>query len=84
MKDVAQPILLLIGEIDAWDYDPDTGAMSRGRLFAKVEGAPGPDGAEVDRDGFYWSAIIGQGRIVRFDPEGRIEREVRVSFSTQP
>ena len=68
------------GEIDAWDYDPDTGSMSRGRLFARVEGPPGPDGAEVDCDGFYWSAINGQGRILRFDPSGRVEREIRVPF----
>ena len=47
-----------------------------------MEGAPGPDGAEVDSsDGFYWSAINGQGRLLRFDPDGRIEREVRVPFT---
>ncbi len=50
---------------------------SRRWLFARVEGAPGPDGAEVDRDGYYWSAINGQGRVPRFDSDGRIEREVR-------
>jgi len=70
----------MTGEINAWDYDPETGAMSRGRLFAKVDGAPGPDGAEVDCDGFYWSAINGQGRILRFDPTGRVEREICVPF----
>jgi sugar lactone lactonase YvrE len=68
----------MTGAINAWDYDPATAATSRGRLFAKVEGAPGPDGAEVDSDGFYWSAINGQGRILRFDPDGRVEREVRL------
>ena len=68
------------GEINAWDYDPATGTMQRGRLFARVDGPPGPDGAEVDRDGFYWSAINGQGRILRFDPDGKLERELRVPF----
>lgn len=70
----------MTGEINAWDYDPATGEMTRSRLFARVEGAPGPDGAEVDRDGFYWTAINGQGRILRFDPNGRIERALRVPF----
>ena len=68
------------GKINAWDYDAASGEMARGRLFAQVDGPPGPDGAEVDRDGFYWTAINGQGRILRFDPDGRIEREVRVPF----
>jgi sugar lactone lactonase YvrE len=68
------------GDIYAWDYHPGTGEMTRGRLFAHVEGAPGPDGAEVDIEGFYWSAINGQGRILRFDPEGKVEREVAVPF----
>ena len=68
------------GDIYAWDYEPATGEMTRGRLFAHVDGAPGPDGAEVDSEGFYWSAINGQGRILRFDPDGRIEREIAVPF----
>jgi sugar lactone lactonase YvrE len=70
----------MTGEINAWDYDPATGEITRGRLFAKVEGPPGPDGAEVDRDGFYWSAINGQGRILRFDPDGKVERELPTPF----
>ena len=70
----------MTGDINAWDYDPMTGEMTRGRLFAHVSGPPGPDGAEVDSDGFYWSAINGQGRILRFDPDGRVEREIRVPF----
>jgi sugar lactone lactonase YvrE len=68
------------GEINAWDFDPASGEMERGRLFARVDGPPGPDGAEVDRDGFYWSAINGQGKILRFDPDGKVERELVVPF----
>ena len=70
----------MTGEINAWDYDPATGDMARGRLFARVDGPPGPDGAEVDSEGFYWSAINGQGRLLRFDPDGQIEREVTMPF----
>jgi sugar lactone lactonase YvrE len=70
----------MTGDIIAWDYDAEKGVMSGARLFAHVEGPPGPDGAEVDSDGFYWSAINGQGRILRFDPDGKVEREVAVPF----
>jgi sugar lactone lactonase YvrE len=41
---------------------------------------PGPDGAKVDSDGFYWSAINGQGRILHFTPDGKIEQEVPTPF----
>ncbi len=68
------------GDINAWDFDPSSGEMTRPRLFAHIEGPPGPDGAEVDSDGFYWTAINGQGRILRFDPDGRLERELRTPF----
>ncbi|CAK9885551.1 MAG: 6-deoxy-6-sulfogluconolactonase [Candidatus Erwinia impunctatus] len=36
-----------------------------------------PDGAAVDSEGFYWSALFGGGRIVRIDPEcGEIVEEI--------
>lgn len=70
----------MTGEIYAWDYDTVTGETAGGRLFARVDGPPGPDGAEIDRDGFYWSAMNGQGRLLRFDPDGRVEREVAMPF----
>lgn len=64
----------------AHDYDPDTGAISNRRVFATVEmqGQGGPDGATVDRDGFYWSCIFGGGRVLRFDPDGRLERTIEM------
>jgi sugar lactone lactonase YvrE len=65
----------------AWDYDEVTGAVSRRRVFATVEegGAEGgPDGAAVDRDGFYVCAVFGAGCLLRFDPEGRLERRIHL------
>ena len=38
----------------------------------------GPDGANVDRDGFHWCAVFGGGAIRRYDPDGKLEREVRL------
>lgn len=72
-----------------WDYDPETGAPANRRVFVHVADAPdhgGPDGANVDRDGFYWCAIFGAGVLHRYDPEGRLERVVRlpVRYPTMP
>ncbi len=62
----------------AWDYDPASGEATNRRVFVKVEvpGADGPDGAAVDRDGFYWVAVFGGGCLLRFDPDGRLERRI--------
>lgn len=62
----------------AYDYDPATGNIANKRVFAVVDipGASGPDGATVDRDGFYWVAVFGGGCLLRFDPAGKLERKL--------
>ncbi len=58
-----------------WDFDRETGHLSHRRVFA--EGGPGiPDGSCVDSEGCLWNARFGAGRIIRYDPDGEIEREV--------
>ncbi|MBV9785172.1 MAG: SMP-30/gluconolactonase/LRE family protein [Acidisphaera sp.] len=62
-----------------WEYDPDSGAVANRCVFAQLTGLPdkaGPDGAAVDRDGFYWCAVYGAGVLHRYDPDGRLERTV--------
>ncbi len=68
----------------ASDYDPETGTPSNFRVFARTTEGLGPDGASVDRDGFLWCAVYGAWKVLRFDPSGRLEREVRmpVEFPT--
>ncbi|RYC31016.1 SMP-30/gluconolactonase/LRE family protein [Lichenibacterium minor] len=73
----------------AYDYDLDTGTPTNKRVFAQVEvkdASGGPDGATVDSEGFYWSCIYANGEMLRFDPEGRIERRVPlpVKYPTMP
>lgn len=73
----------------AYGYDPATGALAGKRVFARVEeggGQGGPDGAAVDRDGFYWCAVFGGGCLLRFDPGGALERRVAmpVQYPTMP
>ncbi len=44
--------------IEAWDFDPQTGAMTHQRTLATLTNEDGrPDGAATDVDGNYWSAV---------------------------
>lgn len=61
----------------ACDYDPDDGAVANRRVFADTHGMPGrPDGGTVDADGCYWMAGVGGWQLVRFTPDGRIDRTI--------
>lgn len=72
----------------AYDYDPATGTIANKRVFVRVDiqGASGPDGAAVDRDGFYWVAVYGGGCLLRFDPAGKEERRIEMPcrYPTMP
>ena len=56
------------GEIRAYDYDLDSGAVSNRRTFTKVDRSRGgaADGATVDAEGCVWSALVYDGRLVRY------------------
>ncbi|MDX9999082.1 MAG: SMP-30/gluconolactonase/LRE family protein [Phenylobacterium sp.] len=61
------------------DVDPHTGALSNGRVFADTKGTDGaPDGSAVDVEGYLWNAQWGAWRIVRYAPDGTIDRIVEV------
>jgi len=73
----------------ACDYDAGEGAVENHRVFAHVDeggDSGGPDGAVVDRDGFYVCAVFGAGCLMRFDPDGRLERRLPlpVRYPTMP
>ncbi len=53
-----------------WRYslDPVTGAIGKREAFRRFSDGLMPDGAAVDAEGFYWSALFDGGRIVRIDP----------------
>jgi L-arabinonolactonase len=61
----------------AYDYDIESGAASNRRVFASAKDMAGTfDGATVDAQGFVWSALVFGGRILRFAPDGRLDRIV--------
>lgn len=66
------------GEIWAYDYDLDTGAVSNKRTFAKVDRSNGgaADGSTVDAEGCLWNALVYDGKIVRYTPDGKIDRVI--------
>ena len=66
-------------EIWRYDIDPATGEVGPRQSFAKVKPEDGyPDGMTVDAEGFLWNAHWAGWRITRYDPDGRIDRVLRV------
>jgi len=64
--------------IYAYDYDPATGTARNRRAFVKVPATSGlPDGLTVDAEDFVWSAEWYGSRVVRYDRDGKVEREIR-------
>lgn len=70
------------GEIIAFDYEVSGGALSNRRVFATVPPELGvPDGAAIDTEGGYWSALHGGGKLRRFHPDGSVDRDVDLPVS---
>lgn len=70
------------GEIFAFDYESELGALSNRRIFATVPAALGiPDGAAIDTEGGYWSALHGGGKLRRFHADGSVDRDIDLPVS---
>ena len=66
-----------VDEFWAYDYDADTGSLSNKRVFADTRGVAGaPDGSTVDAEGCLWNAELISGDLVRYDPDGNVERRI--------
>ncbi len=66
----------------AWRFDPDSGTIADRRVFLDPQAIGGnPDGATVDAEGFYWLTVPGTWRLNRYDPEGRLDRSIRLPVS---
>ena len=62
-----------------YDYDPAAGELSDKRIFIRLEPTESdrgrPDGAAVDQQGCYWTALFEGGRVQRYSPDGRLLAE---------
>ena len=65
--------------IRAYDYDAAPGSPAHPRVLAQfTRDTDRPDGAAVDRDGCYWTALYHGGRVLRIAPDGRVLGEFPV------
>ena len=63
--------------IYAYDYDRKTGNIRNRRVRVQVPDDEGlPDGLTVDAEGFLWSAQWYGSCVVRYDPDGKVERRI--------
>jgi sugar lactone lactonase YvrE len=63
--------------IFAYDFDPLSGDISNERVFARTE-TGFPDGLTVDAEGFVWSARWDDWRVVRYAPDGSVDRVIKM------
>jgi sugar lactone lactonase YvrE len=69
-------------QIDAFDFDPDTGSPSGRRAFAQLEtGTTLPDGVAVDAEGYVWVAIWEGWCVRRYSPDGELDTVVKLPVS---
>ena len=66
----------------AFDFDLELGTISNKRLFSSFDRGV-PDGSSVDSEGFLWNARWGGSCLVRFSPDGQVDRVLELPV-TQP
>jgi sugar lactone lactonase YvrE len=60
-------------------FTHDVDDISKIREFAHTRGQAGsPDGSAIDADGYLWNAQWGAWRVVRYDPQGKVDRVVEL------
>lgn len=65
------------GEFWAYDYDIERGTLGNKRVFARFDTEGGvADGSTVDAEGCMWNAELITGQLVRYAPDGTVERRI--------
>ena len=69
--------------VDAFDFDPETGAIANCRTVIDLEGEIGiPDGMTIDSEGNLWIALWNGGCVICCDPRtGTVVERVPVPAS---
>ena len=67
--------------IYAYDLDLESGGISHKRIFANPQGYGFPDGSAVDSEGYVWNARWEAACVIRFSPDGEIDRIVKIPAS---
>jgi L-arabinonolactonase len=60
------------------DYDSESARVANIRPFAAIDKPASADGSIIDASGCLWNAQWGAGRVVRYAPDGTLERMVRI------
>ncbi len=72
----------LKAQMYAFDFNLEHGTISNKSLFSNLERGV-PDGSSIDAQGFLWNARWGAGCLLRFDPNGVLDRVIELPV-TQP
>ena len=65
------------GEYWAYDYDIAAGTLANKRVFSSFNADPGvADGSTIDEEGCVWNAQLISGDLVRYAPDGTVERRI--------
>jgi sugar lactone lactonase YvrE len=73
-----------VHRIYSYDWQRADGSLSNRRVFVQVPRSDGiPDGLTVDAEGFVWCAHWFGGCVIRYDPDGKLERRIEIpAFQT--
>lgn len=68
-----------MGTLYVYDFDLASGAARNRRPFVQIPASEGmPDGATVDSQGYVWSARVDGWSVVRYAPDGSVDRTVEL------